>query len=350
MGNKIITIIVPSYNMENYLPSCLGSLVVSPDWLDRVEVLVVNDGSTDRTSEIAHEFASRYPQTFVVIDKTNGHYGSCINAALKVATGTFVKVLDADDSFDTAAFAELLKALDQSESADERVDLFLTNFSWVDETGRIFRQTVQNLPADRVLEGNDFAKVRMQYMHAITYRTEMLRALGYSQTEGICYTDNEWACYPMRSVKRVRYVPTFVYRYLCGREGQSVDPKVVCKNWGMKAKVARRMVQESSRPEWQEETPQAKYVRVFTRRLIAQLYAEAILDFPSKEQDAALKAFDVELAHGNSTLRATLYRKNLLSKQLRFAYADEWFKKGTSRTVKLWLFRLYLKFAHCVRG
>ena len=95
--DKILTIIIPSYNMEKYLPKCLGSLIVAPELMERIEVIVVNDGSTDRTSEIAHEFAANYPQTFKVIDKSNGHYGSCINTALPIAVGTYIKILDADD-------------------------------------------------------------------------------------------------------------------------------------------------------------------------------------------------------------------------------------------------------------
>ena len=75
MREKILSIIVPSYNMEKYLPKCLGSLVVAPELMERLEVFVVNDGSKDRTSEIAHEFASKWPNTFRVVDKSNGHYG-----------------------------------------------------------------------------------------------------------------------------------------------------------------------------------------------------------------------------------------------------------------------------------
>lgn len=92
---KILSIIVPSYNMEAYLPKCLGSLEVARELMEQLEVFVVNDGSKDRTSEIAHEFEVRYPGVFRVIDKPNGNYGSCINAALPLCTGVFVKVLDA---------------------------------------------------------------------------------------------------------------------------------------------------------------------------------------------------------------------------------------------------------------
>ena len=97
MQVKILSIIVPSYNMEAYLPKCLRGLVIDDkELLGKLDVIVVNDGSKDRTSEIAHSFETKYPGVFRVIDKTNGHYGSCINAALPVAEGEYVKILDAD--------------------------------------------------------------------------------------------------------------------------------------------------------------------------------------------------------------------------------------------------------------
>ena len=73
MVKKILTIVIPSYNMQQYLPQCLNSLLVRN--LDRVEVIVVNDGSSDRTSEIGHEYEGSFPRSIIVIDKENGNYG-----------------------------------------------------------------------------------------------------------------------------------------------------------------------------------------------------------------------------------------------------------------------------------
>lgn len=105
---KQISIIIPTYNMEKYIGQCLDSLLI-PEF-DEVEILVVNDGYKDRSSEIAHSYANRYPDSIRVIDKSNGNYGSCINAALPVATGRYVKILDADDSFDTAEISKFYRA------------------------------------------------------------------------------------------------------------------------------------------------------------------------------------------------------------------------------------------------
>ena len=138
MADKVLSVIVPSYNMEAYLPRCLGSLVVDDKaLLQKLDVIVVNDGSKDRTSEIAHEFESKYPGVFRVIDKTNGHYGSCINAALPVAEGEYVKVLDADDSVDTNEFEKLLLAISEELGKKDQADVVVSDFVNVDPDGNI---------------------------------------------------------------------------------------------------------------------------------------------------------------------------------------------------------------------
>lgn len=87
LTEKTLSIIIPSYNMEAYLPQCLDSLLGPDVPVELLDIIVVNDGSRDRTSEIAHSYANRYPDSIRVIDKANGNYGSCINAALPTARG-----------------------------------------------------------------------------------------------------------------------------------------------------------------------------------------------------------------------------------------------------------------------
>lgn len=81
---KILTIVIPTYNMQDYLRRCLDSLIVPEEQMKHLEVLVVNDGSKDNSSAIAHEYQDKYPDTFRVIDKENGNYGSCVNRGLRM--------------------------------------------------------------------------------------------------------------------------------------------------------------------------------------------------------------------------------------------------------------------------
>lgn len=224
-SNKIITLIIPTYNMEKYLRHCLDSLII-PN-MSKVEVLVINDGSKDSSSSIAHEYQSKYPQTFRVIDKENGNYGSCVNRGLIEASGKYIKVLDADDSFNSNQFNEFVNSLTNIDT-----DLVLTDFSIVDENDKvtenyIYSSKFENIPVNREF---DFIKFINQesinfhgQMHGFTYRTGIVRGSGYHQTEGVSYTDQEWVFKPIVNVRTCEYLDLNVYRYLVGRAGQTMN-------------------------------------------------------------------------------------------------------------------------------
>ena len=238
---KTLSIIVPSYNMEAYLPKCLGSLVIDAEHMEKLEVLVVNDGSKDRTSEIAHEFEAKWPGAFKVIDKPNGNYGSCINAALPFATGTWVKVLDADDWFKTENLPEFLDFLAR---ADADVDLVFSAYTRYRPTGEVVHHSEWPFPTDGAFDFDVFADFSGNdlTMHAYTYRTDHVRGLGYRQTEGVSYSDTEWTCIPLAGVKRIAYYPKDVYQYLVGRPGQTMEEDRFAASFGMMAAVVLHMV------------------------------------------------------------------------------------------------------------
>lgn len=223
--DKILTIIIPTYNMEKYLRHCLDSLIV-PN-MDKVEVLVINDGSKDSSSAIGHEYQDKYPQTFRVIDKENGNYGSCVNRGLKEATGKYVKVLDADDSFENDNFNLFIDQLEKND-----YDVILTDYSEVNEEGLVNNKIILNLPSRTKLTLKQLTnKYRTGFvMHCATYRTELVRIIHYTQPEGVSYTDQIWMQEPFAYIKSAIYIPLNVYLYLVGREGQTMDPKVVNKD------------------------------------------------------------------------------------------------------------------------
>lgn len=122
--NKILTIIVPTYNAEKYLRRTLESFLIETI-LEEIEVLVINDGSTDNSLAVAMEYASRYPDSYHVITKENGGHGSGINCGIENATGFYFKVVDADDWVDSAAFCRLVETLKQ-----KNADIIYSGFLW----------------------------------------------------------------------------------------------------------------------------------------------------------------------------------------------------------------------------
>lgn len=238
--DKILSVVIPTYNMEEYLKGCLDSFLLPVQSLmSSLEVLVVIDGATDKSSSIAHQYQDRNPETFRVIDKENGNYGSCINRGLKEATGKYIRILDADDSYNTENFTIYLQELSSIDA-----DLILSDYNLVDNNGNILERRSFDL---ETMITTDIVKVLKPVseleMHAITYRRQILLDINYHQTEGISYTDTEWAFIPLMAVNTVCYVNLQIYNYLVGRPGQTMDISVLRKSMPQMMKVYKRLMQ-----------------------------------------------------------------------------------------------------------
>lgn len=222
--DKILTIVIPTYNMEKYLRRCLDSLIISDKTLfEKLEVLVVNDGSKDSSSAIAHEYEKKYPRVYRVIDKENGNYGSCVNRGNKEAKGKYFRILDADDWFDTVALGKFVKSL----SEGENVDVVITDYMIVDENRKSKRYRKPYID-DEIHSFDDYnfigtANERLLTMHSITYSTALIHRIRLQQQEGISYTDIEYCYFPLVEAKQFRFVDVILYQYFVGREGQTVS-------------------------------------------------------------------------------------------------------------------------------
>lgn len=291
---KLLSIIIPTYNMEAYLNRCLDSLLVG-ELQETLDILVVNDGSKDRSSEIAHTYADRFPNSFRVIDKPNGNYGSCINAALPLAVGKYVKVLDSDDYFDTKAlltFLERLKGID----TDAVFADYVREYS---DTGR------KELSSLDYMDGEVFSpdeRVLFPYeMHHLAYKTSLLREVNYVQTEGISYTDTEWCFYPLFKVRNYTYLKLSLYQYQLGREGQTMEASVFRKNIYSLDVILEKMLDaiigkasalSASRKKYCDEYIYSRLTIIYTIEL---MQAGATNVEIMKRIDQKLKAYDMEM-------------------------------------------------------
>ena len=239
--DKILTVVIPTYNMEKLLDKCLTSLIVNDkELMNQLEVLVVIDGAKDRSSEIAHSYEIKFPNTFRVIDKENGNYGSCVNRGLNEALGKYIKILDADDWFDSKGFKEYLLFLSSIDC-----DMVLSSFNRVDESSEIIETTKWDLYEGQIFELQELPLVNIE-MHAITYKTSILKTIGYSQTEGISYTDTEWSVLPLPYISKCVTFSLPLYQYLVGRDGQTVHPAAFAKNYQQRVKICYRLLDNLS--------------------------------------------------------------------------------------------------------
>lgn len=339
-SNKLLSVIVPSYNMEAYLAKNISSMMVEDDALRQlVEVIVVNDGSKDRTSEIAHDFAEKYPGCVTVIDKPNGHYGSCINAALLVAKGKYVRVLDADDYADKEVFERFLSFL-SNVANEEELDLVISNICHVDPDGEITAQTKYNLPKETSFTLNSIADWFTDFvgLHAITYRTSMLREMNYRQTEGCAYTDTEWFIVPMTRVRKVRYFNQVVMCYLVGRDGQTMQPEIFERDFGVVIKIFEGIVRQWPQLDKSAVKDGRRYTQALLERKVYWLYRFVLLSKRPTHLNDALKVFDSTLKAEMPLLYEKCSTETTPSRKFNFKYVKVWRKSYTTKTV---LFSLY---------
>lgn len=312
--DKILSIIIPTYNMEKYLRRCLDSLIVKENF-EMLEVWVVNDGSKDSSSAIAHEYSDKYPTVFNVIDKPNGNYGSCINAALPHCTGKYVKVLDADDRYENKKISPFLHALSLID-----VDMVVTDSVFVDSQDSVTRNRYQSfLPKEKVVTfasvvddimANDVA------MYEKTFKLINLKKMGYKQTEGISYTDTEWAIIPMVTVKTVYYFPHIIYRYFLGREGQTVDPAIYKKGLKQRMKIGIGFSKDYDSLIQQSDATQKKYLESKMLNFVDSIYRGIVLDNYTSE---AFVDFDDQIKNNSSLMYLQLEYKPL-DKHVSYKY------------------------------
>ena len=241
---KLLTITVPCFNSENYLRRCLDSLVTGGD---DVEIIVVDDGSVDGTGDIAEDYAGWFPEIVKVVHKENGGHGSGINTGLRLALGKYFKVVDSDDWLEEKAYRELLKQMkvwSNLENSYPSPDLVICNYTCnhLDE-GMEKTINYRNVFPERQIcswdEIKSFRPSQYLIMHALIYRTDMLKKSGLVLPEHTFYVDNIFAYYPLPNVKNIYYMDINLYQYYLGREDQSVNEKVLISRIEQQIKVTK---------------------------------------------------------------------------------------------------------------
>ncbi len=275
---KLLTLVIPTYNMEKYLAKCLESVTASciPPTL---EVIVVNDGSKDRSSEIMKAFQQKRPDIVRIIDKENGHYGSCINAGLQTANGKYFRPLDADDWMDTEVLSKLLNVLKNCDAdlfitlrTEYKIDkdnhhIVVTHFPFHGvEYNKVYDISTFNISKHTC--GEEFN------MHSMTYKTEILRRVNLRHIEGICYTDFQYCFLPIDRIRNFIIFDLYLYYYFIGREGQSTGMQSIKGNLSHICKVINFMFHHLDSQIRQDPTILANQIHFIDKAL--NIYAVSL--------------------------------------------------------------------------
>lgn len=241
---KYISFAIPCYNSEAYMSHAIESILPGGD---DVEIIIVNDGSKDNTSKIAHEYEQKYPNIIKVIDKENGGHGDAVNEGLKNASGKYFKVVDSDDWVKEESLHRILRTLRDFEEEGEEIDMLLSNYVYEKE-GVEHKKCIHYrgvLPQEEIFKWADVGRFRLgQYilMHSVIYRTDMLKLCQLQLPKHTFYVDNIYVYYPLPHVRKMYYLNEDFYRYYIGREDQSVNEKIMIKRIDQQIFVTKTMI------------------------------------------------------------------------------------------------------------
>ena len=225
---KKLTIAIPAYNISQFIDKIIQS-IVNTKHIEEIEVLIVNDGSKDRTLELAKEYEIKYSGIIKVIDKKNGGHGSTLNAAIKVASGKYFKIIDGDDWVDSKQLDLLIEKLDDIED-----DMLVCSYTQVTLDECVIKK-INNIPEDlkfnttyNIEEFCEKSEEAYEF-HRVYYKTDVYKKSKLID-ENCFYVDLEYILYPLKHVKSARFLDYNIYMYRLGIDGQSVSVESCIRN------------------------------------------------------------------------------------------------------------------------
>ena len=240
---KLLTITIPCYNSEKYMEKSIRSALTGKE---RVEIIIVDDGLTDRTLKIAKKYENQFPNIIKVIHQENGGHGEAVNTGIKNATGLYFKVLDSDDRLGPKALQKVLDTLEHMVASDAGLDLLISDFVY-DKQGARHKAVMHYrhcMPQNKIItwEQVNFGLTKYLLMHSVIYRTKVLRESGMVLPKHTFYVDNIYVFQPLPYVKNIYYLDVCLYQYFIGRNDQSVNEKVMIKRLDQQYRVTKLMM------------------------------------------------------------------------------------------------------------
>lgn len=315
--NKVLTIAVPSYNTQEYIDACLPTMLRHP-YADRTEILLVNDGSTDRTLERMKWYEQNYPDIVVVIDKKNGGHGSAVNIAIQKAHGIYFKVIDADDWVLSANLGKMVRQL-----AHCRADLVIhpyIKYHVRRKRSQIIRFEIaenKTLPFDQAAPGLEEVEIQ-----AAAYRTALLRDHQIRLRENCFYEDTEYNIFPIRYVNTVYACSYPVYVYRIGTISQSIHPRQAFKNRKMHRKIIADCISYYEKYETELSEAKKEYIRRIIGKRIRSQYMIYMKNPMTKNRMRELLEWDRKLKERSAYFYeySNRFPVRMLRKNMRCAY------------------------------
>lgn len=274
----LLTIAIPSYNCEKFIRNTVFSLI-NTDVASKLEVLIINDGSKDKTLELGKELQElttvNGKSIVTMVDKENGGHGSTINKGIELATGKYFKLLDGDDYYDRDALEALVRYL-ETETSDIVLNNYVEDFSETCTTNVVrhyeFMRPGEQYDIDMLCyEGYGFQEWG-PLLSTSSYKTQLLKDMNYKISEHCFYVDMELNFITFVNAKTVSYYPLDIYYYYLGRPGQSVSAESFKRNYKNHEHVTLRLLEDFYKLDVSTEKYRHLYSKIIIPMVVAQYY------------------------------------------------------------------------------
>lgn len=335
-NEKILSIIIPTYHAEKFLEKCLDSFLIKEEVLfNKLQVIVVNDGSPDNSAEIAQRYMEQFPNVYELINKENGGHGSGINIGVKYAKGKYFKVIDADDWVDTKQLEQYIQILQDCDS-----DVVISDFRTYDiltkeeKTYHAFLGDEKKQYDLKEIMYNWLQLERCLTFHGITYRTQFYCSLNYKLAEKVFYEDQEYATIPMSAAKTVTLTGKCVYVYRIGDVTQSVSARNQVKRMKDLEQVIKKMIL------WEKNCTNLSlggvdYWKKKTSMVVTSYYQIALLkNLDKRSGRKAVRLLNQKMKQKNTVIYDCVSKKCICFMAMSYLHiSNEWYDKYAPKLI-----------------
>lgn len=309
---KILSVIVPVYNVEIYLAKCLESLLKQDLSIDDYEIIVVNDGSTDNSLVISEKYSEKHSNLLVINQENKGLSGAR-NAGLKKAKGKYILFIDSDDYILENSLKLLIETIDK-----KKLDMLRFNYANVNEAYQVIpkkKNATYNISySENILSGQDFLTEELGWAcYAVQFliNRDFLLKNELHFRNGIYFEDVEWLVRALLIAKRVSSIDKEVYFYL-QRQGsivRSVDKTKQIKWYDDKLYIMSFLKEIGEKNHGRKIN---KWIDGFNALQVISLFVHVKTKLPEKKEEF------IELLYKEKYIPLKSYRFTL--KQLRDIY------------------------------
>lgn len=287
MSEKILSISIAAYNVESVIKKCLDSLCECK-YIDKLDIIVVDDGSSDKTVDLVTSYVQKLPNIITLIAKENGGHGSTINASLNIAKGKYFKVLDGDDWVNSDALDQLIIYLENSD-----VDLVINPYNEVYNDRIRLVNVSHNLKCNTLYTINDLNEFDYMPMHSISVKLSQYKKINQSISEHCFYVDTEFVYFTLSVVDSIVFLDDVVYQYRLDQPTQSVSWDGIYKHIEDYICILKRLFKSYSNSKFINSYRQNLLFRLLSSRYKLLFYWYS--NFTNTDKDYLLIDIDKEL-------------------------------------------------------